>query len=113
MAKTTVTHITDDIDGSKDATQVAFSFNGAEYTIDLGIRNVAAMEKALKPYVDAATKVAGRGGSSTSRRKRLTGSGGSRKDLAKIREWARAQGLQVAERGRISASVIEQYQAAN
>ncbi|WP_207208401.1 Lsr2 family DNA-binding protein [Nocardioides glacieisoli] len=36
-----------------------------------------------------------------------------RKDLATVREWARAQGLQVSDRGRVSSSVIDQYDAAN
>ena len=107
MAKTTVTHITDDLDGSKDASEVAFSFDGVDYTIDLSKKNAAAMAKALKPYLDAATKVSGR-----STRPQRTGSSrtsGPRKDLATIREWARGQGIDVSDRGRIPAAVILQY----
>ena len=110
MAKTTITHITDDIDGSKDATEVSFSFNGDDYTIDLSKKNLAAFEKALKPYIDAATKVPGR---SSHRRNKSSRSSSGRRDLAKIREWAREQDLQVSERGRIPASIIEQYDAAH
>ena len=109
MAKTTITHITDDLDGSKDATEVAFSFNGSDYTIDLSKKNLALMEKALKPYQDAATKVSGR---TASRRGKTSRSSSSRRDLAKIREWAREQGIEVSERGRVSSVVIEQYEAA-
>lgn len=109
MAKTTITHTTDDIDGSKDATEVAISYQGVDYTIDLSKKNAAALEKALKPYLEAATKIPGR--TSKSRRK-PSGPSGSRNDLAKIREWARAQGLTVSDRGRVSSSVIDQYDAA-
>ncbi|WP_165357006.1 histone-like nucleoid-structuring protein Lsr2 [Nocardioides zhouii] len=111
MAKTTVTHITDDIDGSKDATEVAFSFAGVDYVIDLGKKNAAAMEKALRPYIDHATKVPAR--TSASSRRKSPRSDASRRDLTKVREWAREQGIEVSDRGRVSASVIEQYEAAN
>jgi hypothetical protein len=111
VAKTTVTHITDDLDGSKDATEVAFSFDGVDYTIDLSKKNAAAMAKAFKPYLEAATKVSGR-----STRSRRTGNARAsvpRKDLAAVREWARGQGIDVSDRGRIPAAVIEQYDAAH
>lgn len=111
MAKTTITHITDDIDGSKDASEVEFSFDGVNYTIDLSKKNLAAFEKAMKPYFDAATRVSGR--KTSTRRGKSTRSTGSRKDLAKIRDWARGQGLEVSERGRIASSVVEQYDAAH
>ena len=111
VAKTTVTHITDDLDGSKDATEVAFSFDGVDYTIDLSKKNAAAMAKAFKPYLDAATKVSGR--NTPSRRTKNSRASGPRKDLVTIREWARREGIEVSDRGRISAAVIEQYDAAN
>ena len=111
MAKTTVTHITDDLDGSKDATEVVFSFDGVDYTIDLSKKNAAAMAKALKPYLDAATKVSGRG--NRARRTKPSRAAGPRKDLAAVREWARGQGLEVSDRGRVPAAVVEQYDAAH
>jgi hypothetical protein len=111
VAKTTVIQIADDLDGSKDATEVAFSFDGIDYTIDLSKKNAAAMAKALRPYLDAATKVSGRG--NRARRTRPSRSTGPRKDLAAIREWARGQGLEVSNRGRVRAAVVEQYDAAH
>jgi uncharacterized membrane protein len=111
VAKTTVTHITDDLDGSKDATEVAFSFDGVDYTIDLSKKNAAAMGKALQPYLDVATKVSGRG--NRARRTTPSRATGPRKDLAAVREWARAQGLEVSDRGRVPAAVVEQYDAAH
>jgi len=119
MAKTTITQVTDDIDGSKDAEEVSFSFRGADYVIDLGKKNQAAMEKALKPYLDAATKTARRSSSTTAKRPNSKASptkasrSSSRQDLAVIREWAKSNGIEVSDRGRISRSIMEQYAAAS
>jgi hypothetical protein len=111
MAKTTTVNITDDLDGSKGAIDVSFSWGGVDYTIDLSKKNIAAMEKALKPYVDAATKVSGRSGPAA--RRKAPRPNESRKDTAKVREWARQQGLEISDRGRVPASIVEQYDAAN
>lgn len=105
MARTVVTHITDDLDGSKDAEEVRFSINGVEYTIDLAKKNRAALDKALQPYIDAASKVATRRKDSS----RNKTSGNSRRDLREVRQWAKEQGLEVSERGRVPASIIEAY----
>ena len=108
MAKTTIIQITDDLDGSRDATEVSFSFRGADYTIDLSKRNLAAFEKALKPYVDAATKVPK--GSATPRRPAKSASRGQ--NLAAVREWAKSAGIKVPDRGRLPKKVLDQYEAA-
>lgn len=107
MAKTTITQITDDLDGSADAAEVSFAYDGVQYTIDLSKKNKAGFEKLLKPYLGAATKV--------SRRPQSRPSSGvtGRKDLSAIRAWASKQGIAVSERGRISRSVIDQYDAAH
>lgn len=109
MAKTLVT--TDDIDGSADAETIRFSFNGASYTIDLGKKNRAAFEKALKPYIDVAQKTSGRRAAAASSSRR--GRGGRRRsssvDLAAVRTWARENGIEVSDRGRIAQSVIDSY----
>lgn len=54
MAKTVIT--TDDLDGSSNAQEVTFSYQGRSYSIDPGRKNQAAFDKALKPYVDAAQR---------------------------------------------------------
>lgn len=105
MAKNTITHITDDIDGSQDASEVTFSFDGVDYTIDLAKKNRTAFEKAVKPYLQAATKVGKASRRSAPKTARRT-------DLADVRAWAKEQGLNVSERGRISADVLEAYDAA-
>ena len=107
MAKTTITQITDDLDGSADAMEVSFAYDGVQYTIDLSKKNKAAFEKVLKPYVSAATKVSRRSSGRPS-----SGATG-RRDLPAIRAWASKQGIDVSGRGRIAKSVIDQYDAAH
>lgn len=106
MAKNTIVEITDDIDGSKNAQEVTFSFQGVNYTVDLAKKNLTAFEKALQPYIDVATKVPG------SRAATRRGGSAPRQDLASIRAWAQQNGIEIAPRGRISKDVIAQYEAA-
>lgn len=105
MAKTTVVTVTDDLDGSPNAATITFGYGGASYEIDLGKKNAAALERALRPYISAGRRVR----SSSSRR----GRGGQSRDLGAVRAWAKRNGHKVSERGRISASVLEAYDAAN
>ena len=114
MVKTVITQITDDLDGSNGAETIAFGFRGTTYEIDLGRKNANAFDKIMKPYVDVARKVtAGRGGRRTSSNGRRSSRSRSANELATIREWARAKGYQVADRGRISASIMDEYDAAH
>jgi hypothetical protein len=114
MAKTVITQVTDDIDGSSGAETVSFGYKGTNYEIDLGRKNASAFDKLMKPYLDAARKVTGtRGGRRASSNGRRSSRSRSASDLAAIREWARAQGYQVSDRGRISANVIDAYNAAH
>ncbi|MAO80374.1 MAG: hypothetical protein CMH82_06905 [Nocardioides sp.] len=106
MARNVVTHIIDDLDGSKDAEEVRFALDGAEYTIDLARKNRAVLEKALRPFIDAGTKVALRRGNA---RRAATSAPNTRSDLREVRAWAKAQGLKVSDRGRIPSSILEQF----
>ena len=57
MATETFTRLVDDMDGGKAERTVVFSWDGKGYEIDLSKKNIAALEKALKPYVTAARKM--------------------------------------------------------
>jgi hypothetical protein len=108
MAKNVSVIITDDLDGSENAETVSFAFDGVTYEIDLGKKNRARLEKALAPYIGVARR-APRGGG-----RRAPGRpAGSRADRSAVRAWAKAAGLQVSERGRISADIMRQYEAAH
>lgn len=98
MAQRTITTITDDIDGSPEAKPYTFAWQGTSYEIDLGDANRDAFLKALEPYINAGRKV-------TRSRARGVAARGGTGDAAEIREWAKANGFEVTERGRISREV--------
>jgi Spy/CpxP family protein refolding chaperone len=100
--------VSDDIDGSANAQTVTFGLDGIIYEIDLGKKNRAKLERDIAPYIEAGRRV-------SRARSRVTASRppAARVDRAAVRAWAKQHGLQVSERGRISAAVMEQYEAAN
>jgi nucleoid-associated protein Lsr2 len=110
MAKQTTVTITDDLDGSANAKEVSFSLNGRTWVIDLSAKNRAALDKALKPYIAKATEQGQR--SRPGKATRPSSRSKARTDLATVREWAKSNGHQVSDRGRISADVLKAYDAA-
>jgi len=96
----------DDLDGSQAAETLRFGIDGSEYEIDLSKKNAAAFRRQLAPFVEHARK-AGR-----AQRRRSGRTASSRRRSSDIRAWAKGQGIEVSERGRIPASVAEQYEAA-
>src|SRR5215469_4081063 len=107
MAQKVTVVLEDDLTGGPAEQTVRFAFEGTDYEIDLNAKNAAAFGKQLAPYLEHARRV-GRG---PSRRPGRTAAG--RQRSGDIRAWAKEQGLAVSARGRIPASVMEQYQAAN
>lgn len=112
MAQKVTTTLVDDLTGEtiEDGAgkTIQFAFDGGAYEIDLTDDNAEKFRAALSDYVAAARKVGARSG-----RGRITSTTRSSADeLAKIREWAAANGHEVAARGRISQSVREAYAAA-
>jgi hypothetical protein len=114
MAERIIRQLVDDIDGSDISEgrgeQVNFSIRGVQYTIDLSSTNVGKLDKALKPYIEAAKKV---GGSRVRRAKAPSGGKSSPEHLAAIREWARKKGYEVSDRGRIKTDIVEAFDAAH
>src|SRR3954470_21068115 len=98
--------LVDDIDQSDAEETVAFGLDGKEYAIDLNTKNARALRDALAPYVAHARSVSGR-----SRRGSAKTAGGAAP--AEIRAWARDNGFDVPDRGRVSADVREAYAAAH
>ena len=83
-----------------------FGVDGSDYEIDLSKKNAAALRRKLAPFIDHARK-AGRGA-----RRGPGRTASSRERSGAIRAWAKDQGIAVSDRGRIPASVVEQYEAA-
>jgi len=106
MSRSVSVVITDDLDGSENAETVSFGFDGVIYEVDLGRKYRARLEKALAPFIEAGRRVPRRGARPGASRR-----GGSSVDRRAVRAWARAAGLKVSERGRISAGIMRQYEA--
>jgi Lsr2 len=106
MAQRVTVELEDDLDGGPAEETVRFGVDGSEYEIDLGKKNATAFRRKLAPFVDHARK-AGRG-----QRRRPGRTASSRERSGDVRAWAEKQGMAVNARGRIPASVVEQYEAA-
>ena len=107
MARSVSVIISDDLDGSDGAEAVSFGLDGVTYEIDLGTQNRSKLEKAFAPFIAAGRRP------SRQYRRRGTGRSSDSADRSAVRAWAREAGLQVSERGRISAEVMCQYEAAH
>jgi Lsr2 len=102
--------LVDDLDGGEAEETVSFSLDGVSYEIDLSGENAAKLREAVAPYAETARRIGGR---SSGRGGRGRGGGrGSSAKTAQIRSWAKSQGLEVNERGRIPAAIVEQYEKA-
>ena len=106
MATKVTVALEDDLDGGAAEETVRFGLDGTEYEIDLRKTNASKFRRQVAPYIDHARK-AGRG-----QRRRPARNPSSRERSGDIRSWAKDQGIPVSERGRIPASVVEQYEAA-
>ncbi len=110
MAQKIQTLLIDDIDGSAAEGTVRFGLDGTEYEIDLNAGHARELRDALARYVGAARRAGG------SARKPARGSrrGGPVGGLntTEVRDWARAQGIEVKDRGRVPADLVAQFKAA-
>jgi hypothetical protein len=90
---------------------VLFGLDGTAYEIDVCDAHAAELRAAYSTYV-ALGRRAGRGASAPAgRRRRGAARPAGGVDPAAVRAWARANGVKVSERGRISADVLEHYAA--
>ena len=111
MAQKTLVQLVDDLDGTPiadgEGRTLAFALNGTSYEIDLSDAHAQELTDALAPYV-AAGRRTGRKNSGGS-----TGPKSSPAELQKIREWARSNGHDVSDRGRVSGTIRDAYNAAH
>ena len=99
--------LVDDIDQSDAEETVTFGLDGKEFAIDLNKKNARSLRDALAPYVAHARPVSSRGG------RRSASKAASGAAPSEIRAWARENGFDVPERGRVAAEVREAYAAAH
>ena len=107
MAQRIQTLFIDDIDGGEADGTVRFGLDGADYEIDLSGEHSDELRGALGKYIEHSRKVAGAG------RRSPRGRGGAHAvDTAKVREWAKGNGYEIKDRGRVPADLLAKYQAA-
>ena len=106
MAQKITVALEDDLDGGPADETVRFGLGSTEYEIDLSKKNAAAFRRKIAPFIEHGRK-AGRG-----LRRRAGRTASSREHSGDIRACAKDQGIAVSDRGRIPASVVEQYEAA-
>ena len=104
--------LTDDFDGGEADETVAFAIDGVSYEIDLSESNAEALREALTAYVAAARRVGGRSTRRTASVPKARPAA-ERTDLSDLRGWARENGFQVSDRGRVSSEIRAAYEAAH
>jgi hypothetical protein len=115
MAQKVTVSLVDDLDGSEAEETVEFGLDGAFYEIDLSEDNAERLRDALADYVEHARRSGGRKRAAG----RLAVVGGrpprtasaDREQNQAMREWARKQGMNISDRGRIPKEVAEAYNA--
>jgi hypothetical protein len=104
MASRTIVLLEDDVDGSKADQTIEFGIDGTTYAIDLSNSNATKLRGALDGYINKARKVSGK--------RSTSGNASSGVDLKAVRAWAASNGIELSSRGRVPASVIQQYRRA-
>ncbi len=97
MAQRVETVLVDDLTGEAAAETVRFGLDGRHYELDLTEDHAQQLRAELKAYV---------------RHGRSAGAPWPTQKAAEIRAWARENGYEVADRGRIHRDVIQAYHRA-
>lgn len=105
VSKMTVV-LEDDVDGSVAAETVRFALDGVNYEIDLSSVNAEKLRASVAPWIGSARRTGGR-----KAQVRATARGAS--NANSIRTWARGQGYEVSDRGRVSAEIRKAYEDAH
>jgi|ERR1700679_294453 hypothetical protein len=110
MAQRVQVLFTDDLDGGDADGTVWFGLDGSAYEIDLSADNAAKLRALLGQYLAAGRKAAGPG--------RPAGQGRARRPVpgavnpVEVRDWAKANNVDINDRGRVPASVVARYREA-
>lgn len=95
----------DDLDGSEADETVTFGLDGVSYEIDLSAEHAEELRESINSWVECARRTGGRAS------RRGTRKASSDLDTADVRQWARENGYEVSDRGRISATIMDAYKA--
>lgn len=110
MAQRTILELVDDLDGGKADETVNFALDGVEFEIDLSADNAARLRDAFAEFLGHARRTGGRKQRNAVLPKAVAN---GKPDTQAVREWARSQGEQVAERGRVPQALVIRFQEAH
>ncbi|MEU7156068.1 Lsr2 family protein [Streptomyces chrestomyceticus] len=99
--------VVSDLSRKPGATTVSFGLGGTWYEVDLSPEEQESLEDALEPYV----KVGRKAGATPVKRRVVPET--TPEERERIREWARKNGYEFAERGRIPKKVMKAYDEAH
>ncbi|MGP9684042.1 histone-like nucleoid-structuring protein Lsr2 [Brachybacterium sp. AOP3-A1-3] len=103
MARKTRIILSDDLDGSAATSTIGFTLDGVTYEIDLNDKNAQKLRDDFAAWMEHARRVGGRARRGASR--------GRSDETKRIREWARVNGYEIADRGRVSSEIRAAYAA--
>jgi len=113
VARKTIVRLVDDLDDTViengDGQTVKFGIDGTAYELDLTNEHADELRGALARYVEAARKT---GTDRTARTGGRSRTRSSEFSPVAVREWAKANGIEVSARGRVPQSVVKQFRAA-
>jgi len=109
MAQKIQTLFIDDLDGGEAEGTVSFGLDGAHYEIDLSAVHAEELRSMLAPYAKAGRKVTGAARRPARNQGKAAANGFSTNE---IRDWAKANGLEIKDRGRVPADVVTKFRAA-
>ena len=116
MAQQVNVVLVDDVDGSPAQETVTFALDGVTYEIDLTQDNAGRLRDGMVQWLQNGRRVAGtrlRGTRPATTQKKQPTQPSAASSNSTIREWARAHGHTVSDRGRIKADIVEAFNAAN
>lgn len=99
----TKTVLIDDLDGGDADVTIVFAINHESYTLDLSHKNAEKFNKALQPFIEAASGV------KQAHQQEVDAEMAAVQQRSAIRAWARKKGYDVNARGKIPQDVIEAY----
>ncbi|WP_020669755.1 histone-like nucleoid-structuring protein Lsr2 [Amycolatopsis nigrescens] len=115
MVEKVMISLVDDLDGSEAEETVEFGLDGVSYQIDLSSDNAEELRDALAQYVEHARRAGGRKRTASRVASKVAARPATvdREQNQAIRAWARKNGFQVSDRGRIPSEVVDAYHKKN
>lgn len=106
MATKKIVRFVDDLDGSEldEAVTVVFGLNGKQYEFDTSPAHAKEFAQSLQKYLAVSRVANGSGNERPSKR--------AHPRTQAIRAWARENGYEISNRGRISSEIVAAFEAA-